>query len=120
MTNSVIAHPLKIKYKLEIPSRKNTKKRDANTIADPASGWSIINIIGKSMKASAFICVLNWEISKLIWLKNLLKPSKVPIFANSEGCKLKFPIAYHDLAPPTSFPNRITPSNSNIVMPYIG
>ncbi len=95
------------------PSRKRTNRNPRKTNAEPGSGCKIINMIGVPIiKINLKTSVL---IFKSIWieLKLLANNSDVVILANSEGCILKLPIEYQEIAPEIFWPKINSPNKLN-------
>ena len=93
-----------IKYIFCKPSLKNTKRKEAYTRVLPVSFWSKISREGISIKRTAMSWSLNVPMDVWISLKCFDMASAVANFANSLGCMVIPPIAYHDKAPLTFFP----------------
>ena len=74
----------------------------------------IIRKAGAKIKATETKRVLNDDSDLLLPLRYLARARAVAAFANYDGCRLKLPISYHDLAPWTSFPTTSTAIRAKI------
>ena len=83
--NKINAINRKNKQLKDNPSLKNTKKKDPNIIAEPGSGWRIINKNGIKIKIRPVNNDLVFFMSVLKSLRCLDIASAVPILASSDG-----------------------------------
>ena len=97
-----------------MPSRSNTKNKPKKTRAVPASGWNITRIIGSPIINNNLVTKEIFFISAWIELKVEATSREVVTLANSEGCKLKSPMKYQEVAPEIFWPKKNSPSKLNI------